>query len=244
MKESLVVFIPVIFVIFLLSFTSFVYAQPAEYNFGTTQQSNLIQIEPGKTATTKIFFYNIWGNRITHVSLEVAEKPEGWQVQIEPELHNVTLNVTGVIISAEENLFAMPCKIDAEWCPTSELIPREGVEYISGSGVKGKIPAKYALITVTAPPNVPLWTEYTLKITAYANWYGEAGTVALNQARDFSYTIRTVTHEYTEEILPVEEKEKSAVVVWLANNWVYIIIALLLLIITFLIRKTRVRKGR
>lgn len=228
------------FLVFFLSLTMFVSAQSAAYNFGTTQQSSVILVEPGKTATTKIFFYNIWGNRMTHATLAVAEKPEGWQVEIEPPLKNVTLNVTGIIIDVQENLYTIPCQLDETWCPTSNLTSREGVEYISGSNIDGKIPAKYAVITVTAPANAPLWTEYPLKITAIANWYGEAGTIALSQARDFSYTLKTVTNQYSEEI--VVAKEKPSAIEWLVSNWTYIAIALLLLAIIFLIKKTTARK--
>lgn len=184
---------------------NYVYAQePAEYNFGTLQKDRIIVIEPGKSATTKILFFNIWGNRITHITLSVAEAPEGWKVDIEPKLHNVTLNITGVIITIEENLHAIPCKLDKDWCPTNDTIPREGVEYFTASGVIGKIPAKYATITITAPADAPLWQNYPLRITAIANWYGEAGAVALSQQRDFDYILRTITREYAEEI--IEEK--------------------------------------
>jgi hypothetical protein len=213
--------------------------EAAEYNFGTTQRDQVVAIEPGKTAETKIFFYNIWGNRATHVTLGIGEKPEGWNVKIEPELHNVTLNVTGIIITVQENLYAMPCKLDESWCPTNDTTPREGVEYISGSGIEGKIPAKYATITIAAPEGLPLWENYPLKITATAEWYGEAGMISLTQQRDFSYTLRTVTKEYTEQILEEEEKQTS-LVEWLSNNLLYIIIGVLILII-FLIRKRKRR---
>ncbi len=242
MRKILTVFMLVAFAALFLLNNVLVSAQAADYNFGTTQQSNIIAIEPGKTAITKIFFYNIWGNRVTHIILDIAQKPEGWKVEIQPELNNVTLNVTGVIVTAEENLYATPCKLDSSWCPTSDLTPREGVEYISGSNIQGKIPAKYALITVTAPENVSLWQEYPLTISASASWYGEAGTVALTQARDFSYTIKTVTNQYTEEIIVANEK--SPVIKWLANNWAYMVIALLLLVVIFLIRKPKRKKWK
>lgn len=243
-KPPVVLWGIVVFTALLLLNILLVSAQSAEYNFGTTQQSNVIEVEPGKAATTKIFFYNIWGNRVTHVRLDITQQPEGegWNVELSPPLSNVTLNVTGIVVTVEENLFAVPCKIDDSWCPTSDPIPREGVEFLSASGVEGKVPAKYAVITVTAPESIPLWQEFPLKISASAEWYGEGGIVALSQARDFSYTIKTVTRQYSEEVLP--EKEKSQFMKWIAGNWSYIIISLLLLIVALLIRKTRKIKRR
>jgi len=223
--------------VFVLLMSSFVFAQGAAYNLGTMQKDKVIEVEPGKSATTKIYFYNIWGNRITHIKLDLVEKPD-WNIEMQPELHNVTLNVTGIIIHVEENLYTVPCSIDGKWCPTDDTKPMEGVEYLTASGVDGKVPAKYVTITVHAPSGTPLWKEYPLKIVATANWYGEAGMVALSQQRDFDYTIKTITREYSEQI--VEEKK---------NGWIYvgifaIMVAVILIILLIKKRKTKSWKKR
>ncbi|MCD6477759.1 MAG: hypothetical protein J7K87_02025 [Candidatus Aenigmarchaeota archaeon] len=224
----------VLILVTVILMSSFVFAQGAAYNLGTMQKDKVIEVEPGKSATTKIYFYNIFGNRITHVKLNVEEAPEGWGIEINPELHNVTLNVTGVIIHVEENLYTIPCSMDKDWCPTNDTTPREGVEYLTASGVDGKVPAKYVTITVHAPSGTPLWKEYPLKITATANWYGEAGMVALSQQRDFDYTIKTVMKEYTEQI--VEEKK--------GNNWICIGVLIGIVVITLIILLIKKRKTK
>lgn len=231
-------------VLAILLLASFICAQfisaqeSAQFNFGTAQRDKLVVIEPGKTAETEIYFYNIFGNRATHVTLDIVEKPEGWDIKIEPALHNITLNVTGVITTTQENLYAVPCKVDESWCPTNDTTPREGVKYIGGSGVEGRIPAKIVTVTITAPEGLPLWKNYPLTITATAQWFGEAGMVALTQQRDFSYTLRTITKEYSEGVI---EEEQGKLAMLLSNNWPFIVIALLILLVVFLVKKRKKR---
>jgi len=46
--------------------------EDAKYNFGSAQGAKEFTVSPGEEITTKLFFYNIYGNRITHIILEAA----------------------------------------------------------------------------------------------------------------------------------------------------------------------------
>ena len=61
-----------------------------------------MSIAPGDEVTTKLYFYNIHGNRITHISLELGEAPKNWDVSIEPALHETSVIVSGVATTVEE----------------------------------------------------------------------------------------------------------------------------------------------
>ena len=82
--------------------------EEAKYNFGSAQSDKKLSISPGDEITTKLYFYNIHGNRITHIALEVAEAPENWDISIDPSLHETTVSVSGVATTIEENLYVEP----------------------------------------------------------------------------------------------------------------------------------------
>lgn len=186
------------FFIFLLVFIFFigiVNAQEApKYNFGSMQSAKELNIAPGETAETKLYFYNIYGNRITHVTLDVGEAPEKWDINFEPALHKTKVKISGVLTTVEENLYVRPSETVEE---IPEDIP-EGIEYISSS--VGYIGAKPVKVKITVPKDEK-FGEYKVTINALANWLGQGGGVAFNQARSFEYTITVTSKEFTEEVL-------------------------------------------
>jgi hypothetical protein len=180
-------------------------AAGGSYNFGTMQGNKLIPVEPGKTAESKLYLFNVHGDRDTHVSIGVVEAPPGFKVEIEPTPHPAVYNVTGVIINTTESLVAPVTPIETlpKVRPDENSTP-PGIEYITLGGIEGFVPAKVLTIRVTAPADAPLWQDYGLKLSATAGWFdvGESGPVAVRQARDFNYGIRTITKQYTEKAVP------------------------------------------
>jgi len=179
------------------------------FNFGTMQGGKLIAIEPGKTAEAKLYFFNIHGDRDTHVSIGVVEAPAGFKVEIDPMPHNASYNVSGVMITTTESLVTPVTPVDSlpKEKPEESATPA-GVEYVTLGGVEGFVPAKVLTIRVTAPADAPLWQDYTLKLAATAGWFdvGETGPISVRQARDFTYGIRTITKEYSEEAVAEQQK--------------------------------------
>ncbi len=188
----------VVVLIILVLLAGVIYGQEAPtYNFGTMQAEKAINIEPGQSHTANIYVYNIYGNRITHVKFSVASAPEGWDVRLDPGLHTVTTNISGELISVEENLFAEP----TDTLPAKPDSPPEGVEYLEAGGVDGFIPAKVLNVVITPPKSAGLGESHTITINAKATWLGQGGMVILSQDRNFDFTVRTMQEKFTEEIV-------------------------------------------
>lgn len=199
--------INLVLILFFLVLIPIAVAEEApKYNFGTTAASSTILIEPGENLKVPaINFFNIYGNRITHVSMTLTDSPKGWDVKIEPELHEVQVNISGTIVTSTENLYVSPSTAVAE----KPDVPEEGVTYITLGGIEGYVPAKVAYLNITAPPGIPIGGSYTISIRAIGNWYGQAANLALSQERSFQFKVQTVTHTFSEEIVKPGEIEKK-----------------------------------
>ncbi len=181
----------------LVVLVTFSAVHAAAYNFGTMQGPKVIKLEPGEEGELELYFFNIHGDRITHVTLDVIQKPEGWETYIDPPLHNQTVDVQGRLMQIQENLYAEPSKA----MPEKPAVIPEGMDYRTMGGVEGFVPVKVVKIKVEVPEDAELWKSYGIVVTGVAEWYGEGGAVALNQAREFRFTVNTVKHEYTETIV-------------------------------------------
>lgn len=168
--------------------------EPAKYNFASAQGSKDLNIPPGQEGSGYIYFYNIDGNRITHINLEVAQAPEGWQVEIQPPKGETQVEVSGQVTTVTENLYVEPSEPFPE-----EVEPPEGMVCIPVS-TRGYAFAKEARINVKVPAGEEIGTKEEIVISATASWLGQGGAAAITQARDFKYTVEVVTN------LPFEEK--------------------------------------
>lgn len=186
-------------IILILGSFSVVSAQEAaKYNFGSMQAAKELSISPGDEVETKLYFYNVYGNRITHITLFVSQAPEGWEIELEPELHNTTVDIAGITVNVTENLYVMPST-------ATDTIPAdipEGIEYISSS--VGYIGAKSVKIKIKVPEDEEIGKEFNITISASAEWLGQTGAVAIKQSRDFDYIVTTVAGEFYEEIIEPE----------------------------------------
>jgi len=200
MKTGLIFFI-------FIALSSIVLAEEApKYNFGSAQASEDLTVTPGEEVSTKLFFYNIFGNRITHISLTLENAPSNWDVSIEPEQHDTTVSISGVATTINENLYVEPSKAVEE---APKDVP-EGFEYISSS--VGFIGAKPAIITIKVPEDEKLGTSATVTISAIAEWLGKTGGIVFNQGRTFNYKVTVLSEEFTEVILekaPEKEEEEE-----------------------------------
>ena len=69
--------------------------EEAKYNFASAQGNKELRIPPGEESRGYIYFYNVDGNRITHISLEVSNAPSDWEVTVEPPLSETKVLVSG-----------------------------------------------------------------------------------------------------------------------------------------------------
>jgi hypothetical protein len=172
--------------------------ETAKYNFASAQGDKELRIAPGGEGVGSIYFYNIDGNRITHITLEVSQAPAGWEVTIEPPLAETQVLVSGLPVTVAENLYVEP----------SELLAAEPQDIPQGM-VSIKIPGRgYALgkvaqVVVSVPEATPLGTTGAITIAGEAAWLGQSGAAAVKQARDFDFSVTVVSEstEYTEEIV-------------------------------------------
>ena len=177
--------------------------EDAKYNFGSAQADKELKANPGGEITTKLYFYNIYGNRITHIKLEVSEAPENWIISLTPDAHDTEVNVSGIITTINENLYV---EISESFDEIPENVP-EGIEYISSS--VGYIGAKPVEIKIKVPENEK-YGSYNLIIDASAFWLGQGGTAEIQQSRSFEYKIDLVSEIFYEK--PVTEEPEGEII--------------------------------
>jgi hypothetical protein len=205
--------------------------ESARYNFASVQGSQNIQILPGSDGTGNMYFYNIEGNRITHVTLEVSQAPAGWQVEIQPPLGDTQVEVNGQLVTVTENLYVEPSEASSE---VIKDVP-EGMVCIPVSQ-RGYALAKEARIIVQVPAAEEIGTKGEITVSATAWWLGQGGAVAFSQSRNFNFTIEVVSEvtEYQETIL---DGDGGNWLPWVAGA---IAIVLLALVTLFYTRRKRV----
>lgn len=176
--------------------------EDAKYNFGTMQAAKELNVNPGGEITTKLYFYNIYGNRATHIKLEVGESPQDWQIELNPSVKSVDYDVSGIITSVDENLYVEP----SEAVDEIPLDIPEGIEYISSS--VGYVGANFVEIKIKVPENEE-YGSYDLRIDASAFWLGQQGTAEIQQSRSFDYKINIVSAIFYEKPVTEELKVKN-----------------------------------
>ena len=187
------IFIGLFVIILLVSISILVQAQEdAKYNFGSAQADKQLKANPGGEISTKLYFYNIYGNRITHIKLEVLEYPENWIISLTPETHDTDVDISGILTTINENLYV---EISEAVDEIPENVP-EGIVYISSS--VGYIGAKPVEIKIKVPENEK-YGSYKLIIDASAFWLGQQGTAEIQQSRSFEYKIDLVSEIFYEK---------------------------------------------
>ena len=144
----------------------------AIYNFASIQTGSNLKVTAGDEANTQIGFYNVDGNRTTHITLVVAEAPEGWEVEIDSAL---TVEVTELMEEPVEQL-------------------EEGTKSVV-LGSRGYTVARIANIKINAPEDVEEGTIGEIKITVKAEWLGQTGQVAICQIRNFNYSVEVISDD-------------------------------------------------
>lgn len=108
-------------------------------------------------------------------------------------MHEVQVNISGTIATANENLYVVPSQPVKD---VPETVP-DGSTYINLGGVEGNIPVKIAYLNITVPEDVPIGGTYPVSVRAVGSWFGQAATLAFSQERSFDFKVQTVTHEFT-----------------------------------------------
>ena len=199
MKKVIIISLFAIF----LSISLVAAQEDAKYNFGSAQADKELKTNPGGEIITKLYFYNIYGNRITHIKLEVSEFPENWIITLTPEAHDADVDVSGILTTINENLYV---EISEAVDEIPENVP-EGIEYISSS--VGYIGADPVEIKIKVPENEK-YGSYNLRIDASAFWLGQEGTAEIQQSRSFDYKIDLVSETFYEKPITTDEELKES----------------------------------
>jgi hypothetical protein len=159
--------------------------EPARYSFASVQGASSLQVIHGGEVKATIRFYNIDGNRTTHIMLEIAQAPDSWDVQIDPPLSDTEIDFGGQTITVAENLHVEPTQLSSE---EIENVPEGTVLFSVPS--RGYTLAKEATITIRVPQSEQVGTTGHVKITAVASWPGQHGEARICQTRDFDFSVK------------------------------------------------------
>jgi hypothetical protein len=226
--------------------------EPAKYNFASAQGDKDLKIQPGKEGEGAIYFYNIDGNRITHITLAVSQAPAGWEVTINPALAKTQVSVSGMPVTVEENLYVEPSELLLK---EPQSVP-EGMVSIKVPG-RGYALGKLARIIIKVPESAPLGSIGDITISGEAAWLGQSGAAAVKQARDFSFNVTVFSGqtEYSETIIgkkseaaagqSPEQVAKTATAEAPTSNsmWIWIVVACAVIIIALVVIILRYRTG-
>jgi len=177
--------------------------EEAKYNFASAQGSKQLKVIPGGESRGVIYFYNIDGNRITHITLKVAQAPDDWKVEIDPPQHETEVNISGLTVTVTENLYVKP----------SQAFPEEPKDVPEGMvsiaiARRGYVLAQAANIVIRVPETEEIGTSQDISISAVAEWLGQSGAAAIKQARDFDFEVQIVSPQTTfSETIVGEKKE-------------------------------------
>ncbi len=164
-----------------------------QYNFGTMQPTDKLAGKPGQTIETRLYFYNVYGNRPTHVRLEITETPDNWDVSIVPGVGDVEYEVAGVIQTVNENLVVYPSEAQEQAGRNSDE-----KEWISSK--VGYIESDFVDVVIEIPENEEIGITENIKINGVAFWLGQGGNIALEQEREFEYAVTTTTEYYEKPV--------------------------------------------
>ncbi len=207
------------------------------YNYASVQPGKVLNVIPGGEVTTKLLFYNYYGDAITHISLFPISIPDGWILEIIPSVHNDTFDVSGELVTVSENLFVAPEEAYLE------KMVEEGYEYLEVAGVDGYVRAKVVNVIIKVPEDAEVREVFDVKIGSRAAWLGlRSGTISVKQERGFSYQVKIVPEE---EYIRFVEPTGFSVLDFVQEKAVLILIfTLIILSITmsymvFLLKKKR-----
>jgi hypothetical protein len=232
--------IPVIlaFILVMMCPAAVLAQESAKYNFASAQGSKDIKVIPDGESSGILYFYNIDGNQITHVVLEVSQAPADWQVTIQPPLGETRVEINGKVVTVNENLYIEPSQVLSE---KVENLPA-GTVCITVPQ-RGYALAKEAKILVRVPKTERIGTTGEIVVSATAQWLGQSGAVAIKQNRDFNFSVEVIseTTGFTEKILGPSNASST---VRTTGKWLPVILGVAGAVVVVLLILLYVRRRR
>ena len=140
-KKNIFLIFSFLIFIFLFSFVN------AACSIGANPLSMEARAVPGQRVFASWNLYNLYGDRTTHVKISADGAPSDWKISFEPELHEASYSVMGVVQTIEENV-ALELTPIVKTKP--ETIPK-GTDYVKHPKEEGYIPVKVIKIYIEVP---------------------------------------------------------------------------------------------
>jgi hypothetical protein len=207
------------------------YAEEAKYSFASYRPSKHIHVAPGEEGKGAIYFYNIDGNRTTHITLSVIRPPEGMEVEIQPSTHESIITMNGASLKVIENLHVEPSTPLSK--PQSKI--PDGMVCFN-LPQRGYILANPAYIIVKAPSSAQIGTTAEFTVNAQAEWLEESGAAVMKQERDFKFSVTVATE--SSELPNTTSNPEPRCMPW----WVPIVISITAILVVFFVRRNTVKK--
>ena len=187
MKLARIVCLPLVLLLWLALPLVTSGQEPAIYNMASYQPDTKMRISPGGQGNGPVYFYNIDGNRTTHIALEASQAPEGWEVKFQPSLIEAQVEEGGSTITVTQNLQVEP----------SIALLQQAAEVPDGMicvnvGKRGYVVANVAEVMVHVPKSAEVGTNEKIVVSATARWLGQTGAVVMTQGRDFEFSVEVV----------------------------------------------------
>jgi hypothetical protein len=178
----------------------------ATCSLGASPLEMTANAKPGQIVEIKWNFFNLRGDRPTHVLVSKSEGPD-WKVEYEPKAEIKQYEVSGVITDSEENFVMSRSEIVQE---RPEILPSGKKAYIvHPDSSKGYILVDEQMkIYITIPDNAEIGKQEDFVFEALGKCFGETGAVSASLATELKVNIRTTT-EYYEKPLEEEVKEEE-----------------------------------
>ena len=199
--KRIILIIPVLAIMLLGPSLAIAEDAPA-YSFATAQGDSGLEVIPGSFSYGYIYFYNVDGNRTTHIAMEATEVPDGWTVEFDPPLADQQYNLGGDIIVISENLFAEVTEIFAEpiASPPAGTISLTLPKKLGGADtpddpeddISGYCVAKELRVKITVPGDVPKNITEWIRVLATGSWPGQTGQAQICQSRSFKFDVEVV----------------------------------------------------
>lgn len=167
---------------------------------GHMQPVQEVSIPQGQKYTTPLYFYNAYGDRITHVVASITLAAPPLRVTIDPDKHVAQYDVSGLITNVTENTLACPrarTSLPAGATPSLEQAatypsgdPGCPVShaYILAPTGDGYLPSAVINVTFEVPPDTPPG-NYPVRVEASGFVVGEKGNLLPGISGSFAYNI-------------------------------------------------------
>jgi hypothetical protein len=170
------------------------YAQKC--SMGMTPLSASIRATPGQTAIVTWNLYNIYGDRLTHVTLSYTSDTN-WPVTFEPALKNVTYDIAGVKVTVTENLALEP---NPPVKVKPDVIP-QGMNYLKHPFSDEYIPVNVVKISIKIPEDAEVWQTHEFTVSAEGKCFTEPGTVIPSLSTPLKISVQVVPREFYEKVV-------------------------------------------